>query len=80
MSSWAQDMYDAGFTSEHGGLMDSIGHSFSKSLRLEQESIEINKEPQWFATAQEAQDYAKKNIGIVITRSPDGDGYIVKKK
>ncbi len=33
----------------------------------------------WFATAQEAQDYAKRNVGTVITRSPDGNGYIIKK-
>ena len=32
----------------------------------------------WFATAQEAQDYAKKHVGTVITRSPDGNGYIIK--
>lgn len=38
----------------------------------------VYEEPTWFATAQEAQDYAKRNIGIVITRSPDGNGYIVK--
>ena len=35
-----------------------------------------NKE--WFATANEAQEWAKKNIGKTITRSPDGNGYIVK--
>lgn len=39
----------------------------------------VSSEPTWFATAQEAQEYAKRNIGIVITRSPDGNGYIVKK-
>lgn len=39
----------------------------------------IKKEPEWFATAQEAQSYAKENIGTVITRSPDGNGYIIKR-
>ena len=36
------------------------------------------KEKNWFASAKEAQDYAKANPGIVITRSADGNGYIVK--
>ncbi len=33
-----------------------------------------------FKTAQEAQDYAKKNIGVVITRASNSSGYIVKKR
>lgn len=32
-----------------------------------------------FATAQEAQEYAKANIGTSITRSSSGKGYIIKK-
>ena len=36
------------------------------------------EEPNWFATSQEALEYAKNNIGTVITRSPDGNGYIIK--
>ena len=39
----------------------------------------VEKEPSWFATAQEAHDYARRNIGTIITRSPDGNGYIIKK-
>ena len=31
-----------------------------------------------FKTAQEAQQYAKNNIGVTITRSPNGNGYITK--
>jgi len=37
------------------------------------------EEPTWFATSKEALDYAKKNIGITITRASDGNGYVIKK-
>lgn len=43
------------------------------------DSKDYAKKSHWFPTAQEAQDYAKKHIGTVITRSPDGNGYIIKK-
>lgn len=73
MSSMVQDAYDMGITSELGGMPSD---SFYND---DYEDNYIEKEPDWFATAQEAQDYAKKNIGKIITRSPDGNGYIIKK-
>jgi len=42
-------------------------------------SVTNIEKPTRFATAQEAQDYAKQHIGTVITRSPDDNGYIIKK-
>lgn len=33
-----------------------------------------------FRTAIEAQEYAKKNIGVTITRNSSGEGYMVKEK
>ncbi len=65
-----QDAYDMGITSELGGMPG--GSSYSNTY-FEEES-----EPNWFQTAQEAQNYAKANPGIIITRSPDGNGYIIK--
>ena len=73
MSSMVQDAYDMGITSELGGMPSN---SFYND---DYEDNYIEKEPDWFATSQEAQDYAKKNIGKIITRSPDGNGYIIKK-
>lgn len=74
MSSWAQDMYDAGLTCTFGGeLCPSLLDDGRDDYDIEED------EPAWFSTAQEALDYAKINIGTVITRSPDGNGYIIKK-
>jgi hypothetical protein len=40
----------------------------------------IPKLEERFETALEAQEYAKKNPNVVITRSPNDNGYIIKKK
>ena len=80
MSSWAQDMYDGGYTSQLGGLMDGGGSRSRRSINSSTEETKPNKEPEWFATAKEAHDYAKKNVGTIITRSSDGNGYVIKKK
>ena len=37
-----------------------------------------NADQHFFNTVEDAQDYARKNIGTVITRSSNGNGYIVK--
>ena len=62
---------------------DGPGKSFYKDYEDDykqyQEDYSYKKEKTWFKTAIEAQEYAKANPGIVITRSPDGNGYIVKK-
>ncbi|MFA9374034.1 MAG: hypothetical protein ACERKK_07735 [Poseidonibacter sp.] len=39
-----------------------------------------NKKCITFKTAVEAQSYANENIGVIITRNPSGNGYIVKEK
>ena len=51
-----------------------------KNEKLESDSIsfELNNN-QWFNNAIEAQEFAKNNPMISITRSPCGNGYIVKK-
>lgn len=72
MSSMVWDAYEMGITSELGGMPSD---SFYNDTY---EDNYIEKEPTWFPNAKEAQDYAKANPGIVITRSPDGNGYIVK--
>ena len=55
-------------------IYDSMGQNYYDDYEEE-----YQEEPTWFATAEEAQDYAKKHTGTVITRSPDGNGYIIKK-
>lgn len=42
--------------------------------------FDISEKDYEFATAEEAQEYAQKNIGVVITRSPSKAGYIIKSK
>lgn len=72
MSSMVWDAYEMGITPELGGMpSDSFYRDTDKKSYIEEE-------PTWFATAKEAQDYAKANPGIVITRSSNGNGYIVK--
>ena len=71
MSSMVQDAYDMGITAELGGMPRDSFYNDNDDY--------IDKEPDWFSTAKEAQDYAKKNIGTIITRSPNGNGYIIKK-
>lgn len=39
----------------------------------------LNNDEFFFNTAQEAQEYAKVNIGVTITRASFGDGFVVKK-
>jgi len=55
------------------------GYEDNYEKKYKDDYISYKKEKTWFKTAQEAQEYAKANPGIVITRSPDGNGYIVKK-
>ena len=49
-----------------------------KKLESDSISFELNNN-QWFNNAIEAQEFAKNNPMISITRSPCGNGYIVKK-
>ena len=52
---------------------------YKDNYRVPNKNKTIEKDnKEWFATANEAQEWAKKNIGKSITRSPDGNGYIVK--
>ena len=77
MSSMVWDAYAMGITPELGGLPRESLHRDNYRVSNKNKTIEKdNKE--WFATANEAQEWAKKNIGKTITRSPDGNGYIVK--
>ncbi len=82
MSSMVWDAYAMGITPELGGMpRDSF---YRNDIKLRKNIYDIayhddNSETEWFSTAIEAQDWAKKNIGKTITRSPDGNGYIVKK-
>lgn len=39
----------------------------------------INDDTLWFSDVKEAQEFAKQNTGISITRSPCGNGFIAKK-
>lgn len=76
MSSMVWDAYEMGITPELGGMPRD---SFYKKDISRDFSVKIKDNAEWFSTAQEAQEWAKKNIGKTITRSPDGNGYIVKK-
>lgn len=73
MSSMVWDAYEMGITPELGGMPSDSFYRDDYSTNRSKE------EPEWFATAQEAQEWAKQNVGKTITRSPDGNGYIVKK-
>lgn len=42
--------------------------------------FDISEKDYDFATAEEAQEYARKNIGAVVMRSPSQKGYIIKLK
>ena len=58
---------------------EKILYKIDDNYRVPNKNKTIVKDNQeWFATANEAQEWAKKNIGKSITRSPDGNGYIVK--
>lgn len=72
----ADYMFEHGLTPTHGGLL----HDRFYDEDSDDYEYNTDNKPTWFATAQEAQEYAKNNIGIVITRSPEGNGYIVKNK
>ena len=77
MSSMVWDAYAMGITSELGGLPRESFYKNNYRVPNNNKTIkEDNKE--WFPTANEAQEWAKKNVGKSITRSPDGNGYIVK--
>ena len=77
MSSMVWDAYSMGITPELGGLPRESFYKDNYRVPNKNKTIEKdNKE--WFETANEAQEWAKKNIGKTITRSPDGNGYIVK--
>lgn len=71
----AWDAYEMGITPTLGGLP---GRSFYKDYNRTSYKTYKNNDKEWFSTSKEAQEWAKKNIGKTITRSPDGNGYIVK--
>lgn len=53
---------------------------YSKNdLEKEKNLFTYSSNELWFSNALEAQDYAKQHPMTIITRSPDGNGYIVKK-
>lgn len=54
--------------------------TFSGTLGFDDSIEEYHSQPDWFATFQEASQYAKKNIGVTIKRSEDGDGFVINKK
>jgi hypothetical protein len=75
MSSMAQQAIEMGIDpiiapSSLGGTWEDHG--------LYNDFEDDRRRPSWFATSQEALEYAKNNIGTIITRSPDGNGYIIK--
>ena len=52
-----------------------------EEFRKEQDDeYKINKEPSYFETFQEAMAWAKNNPGQVITRAPNGQRFMLKKK
>lgn len=64
-----------------GADVTSIIDGFNRSfLRDQEESFNEDKQlqKQWFPTFQLANAWLKQNPGRVITRSPDGDGFIEK--
>jgi hypothetical protein len=47
--------------------------------RKDEANIQKNHEPEHFSTFEEAIDWAKNNPGRTITKSPSGNGFIIKK-
>lgn len=47
-------------------------------IESEKSNVIINSSTIYFYTAQEAQQYAKENPGITITRALNGDGFMIK--
>jgi len=72
MSSMVQGLMDMGISPD----FTSLGAGYYKDEKEDENNYNYQKKR--FSTAQEAQEYAKANPGIIITRSPDGNGYIVK--
>lgn len=64
----AWDAYEMGITPELGGMPSDDFYRDSD-----------DNEPSYFATAQEAQAYAKANPGVIIVRAFDNEGFTIKK-
>lgn len=63
--------YDHVFNSDHTEREEGDEPSFYKDYNEDPEPI-------FFYTFEAASGYAKKNTGKTITRSPDGEGFIIK--
>ena len=48
----------------------------ASAISKERELFEMGEKDYDFETAEEAQEYARKNVGVVVTRSPKRNGYI----
>lgn len=57
---------------------DNFTFNVIKTEAKKQTLFDISEKDYDFETAEEAQEYARKNIGSVITRSPSKVGYIIK--
>lgn len=68
----AWDAYEAGITPDFGGMPDDSFYDEGRSYK--------EKKEEHFSTFEEAKLWAMNNTGKAITRSPDGNGFIEKKK
>lgn len=64
-------------------LMRHINHFAFEIIKTEAKKkilFDISEKDYDFAKVEEAQEYAQKNIGALITRLPSKEGYIIKFK
>jgi hypothetical protein len=83
MSDW-EDFCDskgwnAGSEADYDSFLDSLEDEPVRRTLVKRE-IEPVQDVTFFSSFEEAKQWAKNNLGQAITRSPDGSGFISKKK
>jgi hypothetical protein len=73
------DGSDWDYINEHMGGHDEDGlPNFISEPGFSDDEYEAKEESSYFETFKDAMAWAKNNLGQVITRAPDGEGFVIK--